>query len=438
MLRLERRERKMMKKITFVKKLKLTPVGDKDEMSRVYDFIRGGQYTQYQLLNMFMSELGTLYYKCNRDFKCPEFLEGKKEIFARKNPQWDSAEYPMPKGIGMQSTVGQKVQQDFSTALRNGLAKGERHLPFYKRSFPLMTKGSQLQFHSVKNDSGKTEYRIKWVNKCEFSVILGSRGKYDYTLHELLERLCEHNENYHVAQSSITIKDKKIILNLTVQKMVDEEEYAPVSGRVMGVAMGYNKPCVAALSDSDKQYTIGSEINYIQKRQYQQARRQVLQSSLKECKGGKGRSRKLAAMNRLKEQEKNCVQYFNHCYSKEIVELAKNLRCEAIVMEKIHKEDLDSVLLRNWSFYQLIQYVTYKANAVGIKVIEAESDVILTEKDDNSKEKHRKVVCAECGCVNDALPKMFEWTQDVSFTCDECHTTCSLAYNKAKFIAHHG
>lgn len=428
-----------MKKITFVKKLKLTPVGDKNEISRVYDFIRNGQYTQYQLLNMFMSELGTLYYKCNRDFKSVEFIEGKKEIFARKNPQWDSADYPMPTGIGMQATVGQKVQQDFSIALKNGLAKGERQLPFYKRTFPLMTQGKQLKFFSVETDEGKTDYRIKWVNKCELSVVLGSKGKYDYALSTLLTELCAGNENYHVAQSSISVEKKGIILNLTIQKMVDEEGYTPVAGRTMGVAMGYNKPCVAVLSDSDKEYVIGSEINYIQKRLYLQERRRVLQSSLKECNGGKGRSHKLSAMERLKGQEKNFVQYFNHCYSKEIVELAKKLRCEAIVIEKIHKEDLDSVLLRNWSFYQLIQYVTYKANAVGIKVVEAESDVILTEKDDNSKEKHRKVVCAMCGCVNEnALPKMFEWTQDVSFTCDECHTACSLAYNKAKFIAHHG
>ena len=428
-----------MKKITFVKKIRLVPVGDPDEKNRVYNFIRDGQYTQYQLLNMFMSELGTLYYNCNRDFRSAEFVEGKRSIFARKNPQWDAPDNPMPKGIGMQATVGQKVQQDFSTALKNGLAKGDRQLPFYKRSFPLMTAGKQLKFFSVETDENKTDYRIKWVNKCEFSIVLGSRGKYDFTLVSLLDALCTGNENYHVAQSSITIIDKKIILNLTVQKMIEEETQSIVPGRVMGIAMGYDRPCVAALSDSDKEYTIGSEINYIQKRQYLQERRRVLQSSLKECKGGKGRSRKLAAMNRLKGQEKNFVQYFNHCYSKEIVELAKQLKCEAIVIEKVHKEDLSEILLRNWSFYQLIQYVTYKAHAIGIKVVEAESDAVFTELNEETSTKTRKIICSECGCANaDPIPKEFEWTQDISFTCKECGTTKSLSYNKAKFIACNG
>lgn len=38
--------------MTICRKIKLFPVGDKEEINRVYDFIRNGQYAQYQACNI--------------------------------------------------------------------------------------------------------------------------------------------------------------------------------------------------------------------------------------------------------------------------------------------------------------------------------------------------------------------------------------------------
>ena len=60
-------------RMTICRKIKLFPVGDKEEINRVYDFIRNGQYAQYQACNLLMGQLMSEYYKYNRDIKNEEF-----------------------------------------------------------------------------------------------------------------------------------------------------------------------------------------------------------------------------------------------------------------------------------------------------------------------------------------------------------------------------
>lgn len=67
-------------RMTICRKIKLFPVGDKEEINRVYDFIRNGQYAQYQACNLLMGQLMSEYYKYNRDIKNEEFKARQKEI----------------------------------------------------------------------------------------------------------------------------------------------------------------------------------------------------------------------------------------------------------------------------------------------------------------------------------------------------------------------
>ena len=59
-----------------------------------------------------------------------------------------------------------------------------------------------------------------------------------------------------------------------------------------------------------------------------------------------------------------------------VVEFAKNNKVSAIVVEDVTKSDLDDypVLLRNWSYYQLVQFITYKAEREGIVVTSKMTD----------------------------------------------------------------
>ena len=270
-----------MGKHVFTKRIKIMPLGDKNEIDRVYEYLRDAMYKQYIVLNRYMSEVGTLFYHCNRDISSDEWKQGYREIFLASNPLISDIE--QPKGLGMYGSVSMKVKQDFSTALKNGLAKGERSFPYYKRDFPLLIQGRFLSFYTTSTEDGKKIYAIKFVNKINFKVILGSRGSRDRFLVGTLEALCTGNDKYKVCGSQIVLDKGKIYLHLTL--MTDGvEDYVPHEGKTMGVVLGYSTPIMCSFSDSDKEYTVGNPDEFIQNRIDLQEQYKRLQRTIKSQK----------------------------------------------------------------------------------------------------------------------------------------------------------
>jgi len=419
----------------YTKKVKIVPMGDKEEVNRVYQYIRDAQYTQYLTLNRLMSQVATLYYKVDRDIKSAEWVENYKLIFRASNPNIQDLTFPT--GLALSSSCGMKVKQDFSTTLKNGLAKGERTLPTYKRDIPLLTPGRFVTISKETEEYNEKEveyYKFKWVNKINFKIVLGTQGKRDYYLTDTLDKLSEGE--YKACGSSIRIEGKNIYLYLVVKKPDIEVKYEPKAKRVMGVAMGYNKPITIAFSDSDKQYSVGSPENFIEKRQYMQSYYQKLQSVLRDTKGGKGRKKKLQALERCKAREKNFAKSYNHILSKQIIDLAVKMKVESINLEYIDKDVLkdNPIMLRNWSYYQLYEFIKYKAAAYGITVNMAESSY----KDDSESIKAGDV-CCKCGAIcKQPFPKEFSWTSTFNFVCTECGESTEYSYNKAKVISVRG
>ncbi len=62
------------------KKLQLFPIGDKEEVDRVFKYIRNGIYNQHHILNIYMSQLGTLYYSVSGDVESELFKKGMEDI----------------------------------------------------------------------------------------------------------------------------------------------------------------------------------------------------------------------------------------------------------------------------------------------------------------------------------------------------------------------
>ena len=144
---------------------------DKELKNNQYQFIRDSQYAQYQGLNKFMGYLVSNYYACGMNIKSEEFKACRK--LSNKAPLFDNINFG--KGIDTISILKRKVLQDFDIAFKNGFAKGERSATNYKRTYPLMTKGRNLNFFE-KDD----EYFIKWVNKIVFKVVLSKKEHKNY------------------------------------------------------------------------------------------------------------------------------------------------------------------------------------------------------------------------------------------------------------------
>ena len=172
-----------------VRKLKLTIVNENEELRKQqYKFIRDSQYAQYQALNLGMGYIMAGYLANNRDVKSEGFKEHQKN-FKNSNPIFKDLE--LGKGIDTLSAVTQKVKKDFSTSLKNGLAKGERSSVNYKRNFPLMTRGRNLTFYEQDG-----EILIKWVNKIIFKVVFNARKENTLELQHTLQKIL--NKEYKV------------------------------------------------------------------------------------------------------------------------------------------------------------------------------------------------------------------------------------------------
>lgn len=391
-----------------VRKLKLTIIGTEEERKEKYKFIRDSQYAQYQALNIGMGILTSAYLESGRDIKSDIFKESQKSL-KNSNPLFKIATYG--KGIDTLSSVTQKVKKDFSTSLKNGLASGERNFTNYKRTFPLMTRGRNLNFYYDENN----EVNIKWVNKIEFRVVLG-RGKNNPELMHTLNKVI--TGDYKICQSSLEFdKNNNLILNLTLdipEKVVDNF----IEGRVLGVDVGIKHPAYICLSDDTyKRQSVGTALELIRQREQFRARRQRVQSQLKLAKGGRGRKDKLKALDKLKEKESNFAKTYNHQISKVVVDFAKKNQCEYIYLEKLQKEWMNEKVLGSWGYYQLQTMIEYKAERVGIKVRYV--DPAYTSQ-----------TCSRCGHVS----KDNRQTQEI-FKCTKCSMELNADHNASINIA---
>ena len=379
-----------------VRKLKLTVIGTDEEIKQGYRFIRDSQYAQYQGLNLAMGILSSAYLESNRDIKSDIFKNAQKSL-TNSNPIFEGIAFGT--GIDTKSAITQRVKKDFKTSLKNGLAKGERTITNYKRDYPLLTRGRDLKFQYKDDD-----IIIKWVNKIVFKVVLGSgkikenKIELQHTLHKIIDK------EYKVGQSSLQFdRNNNLILNLNL-----DIPYKPktevVEGRTLGVDLGIKYPAYMCLSDDTyKREHIGSIDDFLRIREQMQDRRRKLQHDLKFIKGGKGRNKKMQALDRLRDKEKNFATTYNHMISKNVVEFAKKNQCEYINMEKLTKDGFNNAILRNWSYYQLQQYIEYKAEREGIKVryidpaYTSQTCARCGHVDKENRQTQEKFICTKCG-----------------------------------------
>lgn len=392
-----------------VRKLKLVVVNeDKELMNEQYRFIRDSQYAQYQALNLGMGYLMTGYLASNRDIKSEDFKEWQKGL-KNSNPIFKGIEFG--KGVDTLSAVTQKVKKDFSTALKNGMAKGERTSTNYKRTFPLITRGRNLTFYEQDGD-----IFIKWVNKIVFKVVFNARKENTLELQHTLQKVI--NGEYKLSQSSLEFdRNNNLILNLTIDIPFKQEDNL-IKDRVLGVDLGVKYPAYVCLNDDTyKREHIGEALELIKQREQYQARRRRTQQQLKNVKGGKGRHKKLKNLDRLSDCERNFAKTYNHMISKRIVEFAKKHKCEYIHLEKLTKDGFDNTILRNWSYYELQQMIEYKADRLGIKVRYVNS-------------AYTSQTCSRCGNID----KENRQTQE-TFVCTKCGFKLNADHNAAINIA---
>ncbi|HMR19500.1 MAG TPA: hypothetical protein PKA53_09395 [Sphingobacterium sp.] len=120
-------------------------------------------------------------------------------------------------------------------------------------------------------------------------------------------------------------------------------------------------------------YQIGNKEEFLYRRMAIQSARQRIQKAAAFNRGGYGRKKKLKSLEQYSEKEKRYVDSRLHLYSRKLIDICiKSQVGTLLLVNQTNKEEVakeDEFLLRNWSYYGLIEKIKYKANMAGINLI---------------------------------------------------------------------
>ena len=174
---------------------------------------------------------------------------------------------------------------------------------------------------------------------------------------------------------------------------IDDPDPVDVEG-VLGVDLGIVN--IAVTSDGD--IFSGNQVNNVRHR-HRRLRRKLQKKGTKSAK---------RLLKKLSGRERRFAKDVNHVISKRIVEKAQGTK-RAIAVEKLtgisHRVTVrkaQRATLHSWSFYQLKNFIEYKAHMVGIPIIMV-----------NPRNTSR--TCPVCGCIDKRNRK----TQAI-FSCVNC------------------
>ena len=260
-----------------------------------------------------------------------------------------------------------------------------RSIRTYKKGMPIpfpWRNNIWLEAVEAKKQRGNDkqyDYFIKWYGGIRFQLMFGK----DRSNNEQIVRRClkmdeNCNDNYQMRTSSIQMKKgahgTELFLLLVVN--IPQEQHELNNKIVVGVDLGINVPAYVATNVTYDRCAIDSSEGFLAKRNEFRNRFRSLQK-LKGTAGGRGRTKKLEPLERLRDKERNWVHTQNHLYSRDVVNFAIKVKAATIQMEDLKgygKDENGEVvegkkfLLGRWSYYELQKLIQYKAEKAGMKV----------------------------------------------------------------------
>ena len=416
------------------RKIQIVPVGDKKEVDRVWNYIREGMETQNLAMNQYMSALyiSELKKMAKEDRKELDYLFSRVSHSHKASAYSKDLKFPI--GLPTAASLSRAVKQDFKQSCKDGLMYGKVSLPTYRKDNPLiihvdfvkLQKFNQTRKSNANNHGMYHNYKdhmefldhahskdldifINFAHDITFKLVLGNPHKSRYLREELIQIFEEY---YSIHGSSIEIKNKKMILNLSIEIPTQKVELD--ENTVVGVDLGIAIPAVCTLNNNIyKRYSIGNADDFINQRSKIQNERRRIQKGLASTSGGHGRTKKLRALERVKEKERRFVSNYCHYISKKVVDFAIQNHAKYINLENLTGYDTSQFLLANWSYYELQQDIIYKAAKYGIIVrfinpaYTSQVCSICGNWDKNQRISQSEFKCANPKCLSHSKYKTF-------------------------------
>lgn len=390
---------------------------DKEIRKSYYDLLYKYRKVAVKVANMTASHMfvldNTLPYLTEEDREKLTFLGVKGDKATRQNAPYVAASEAFKGQVSMEmlTNVIQNVSKSYREDVKNG-GLWEKSLRSYKSTLPIPFKANS--FKNLRKDSytnSKGEERQGYFFQL-MGIPFQMDLRKDHSRNRLIvDRVIEQLKfinsngkegevtNYKMCTSSIAIEKKldkktekkrqKIFLYLCVD--IPTEKVKLHKDKVLYAYLGLTKPIVWACGAPDTDIWrsgiswggIGNEreFNYRRRRIGEALKR--LQKDCRYTKGGKGRNRKLQALGRYERVERNYVDTKLHQYSNILVKVAVDNHCGTIVLigqkereehAKMENQKGNSLILRNWSYFNLKNKIKYKAAKYGIEVPKVKGD----------------------------------------------------------------
>ncbi|WP_437920833.1 hypothetical protein [Sphingobacterium sp. LRF_L2] len=257
------------------------------------------------------------------------------------------------------STVNTSLIKAFNSD-RLAYWKGEKSLRNFKKDLPIPFSGNSLK---LSNDEKGREFLIS-LFKVPFRTYLG-KDRSDKRV--LLQRALVGQVK--ICTSALKIVKGKIFLLLALE--LPKKHHELKEHVIAEASLSVEHPITVSIDKNH--FQIGNKEEFLYRRMAIQAARHRIQKAAAFNKGGKGRKKKMKSVEQFTNKEKNYVNDRLHLYSRHLIDICiKQQAGTLLLVNQTSKEEVakeDEFLLRNWSYYGLVEKIKYKANMAGINVI---------------------------------------------------------------------
>jgi len=247
-------------------------------------------------------------------------------------------------------------------SIKSEIFKGNSALFTYKNNTPIPFSSRSMKHLSLNEELNRYFFSLFGIR---FGIILGR----DRSNNKRVIDNCISGD-YDLCESAILIDDAKRKLYLILNYAAPPNPVTFDEDRYVEAMLSIDIPITATFNGETKM--IGNKDEYLHRRLQIQAAIKRAQINSRYSEGGKGRKRKLQAVSRFHNKEKDYIKTRIHTYSKMLVDYAIENKCKTInlvnLTEKENEAKKNPFLLRNWSYYGLRKNIEYKANLYGIKV----------------------------------------------------------------------
>lgn len=256
----------------------------------------------------------------------------------------------------LQKSVIKKYQD-----IRQSLFKGETSLFTYKSNIPVPFSADSIRsLH--KEENGKYIFTLFGI--CLALNFGRDRSNNQKIIEDFIDGSCK------IRESSLMFDERSgkifLLLSYAPQKMstnLDREA-------CINASLSYETPIIASYLGTNKM--IGNKEEFLYRRLQIQSAIRRAQVNARYSEGGRGRKKKLAALERYHNKEKDYINTRIHTYTKMLIDYAIENNCGTInLINQLEKEKVarkNKFVLRNWSYYGFKKKLEYKASLYDIKI----------------------------------------------------------------------